>query len=196
MKREYLKSLGLEDSVIEKIMTEHGKSVTELKATQLDLEGQLNAHKKQVAERDNELETLKKSLSDYESLKEQINKLESDAKTSSETYEAKIKELSIDKGVTVALMNAKARNLVAARSLLDLTKAELDSEGNIKGLDKQIEKIKESDAYLFHSDVPVTISGTNPGQSTGNPSGSSVKQMTYTQMAEYASKNGGQLPKF
>lgn len=196
MKREYLKSLGLEDSVIEKIMTEHGKSVTELKATQLDLEGQLNAHKKQVAERDNELETLKKSLSDYESLKEQINKLESDAKTSSEAYEAKIKELSIDKGVTVALMNAKARNLVAARSLLDLTKAELDSEGNIKGLDKQIEKIKESDAYLFHSDVPVTISGTHLGQSTGNPSATPVNKMTYTQMAEYASKNGGQLPKF
>lgn len=195
MKREYLKSLGLEDSTIDKIMAEHGKSVTELKATQLDLEGQLNAHKKQVAERDNELETLKKSLGDYESLKEQISKLESEAKASSESYEAKIKELSIDKGVTVALMNAKARNLVAARSLLDLTKAELDSEGNIKGLDKQIEKIKESDAYLFHSDVPVSISGLNPGQSTGNPTGTPVNQMTYSQLAEYASKNGGQLPK-
>lgn len=195
MKREYLKSLDLEDSVIDKIMVEYGKSVTELKATQLDLEGQLNAHKKQVAERDNELETLKKSLSDFESLKEQVSKLESDAKTSSESYEAKIKELTIDKGVTVALMNARARNLVAARSLLDLSKAELDSEGNIKGLDKQIEKIKESDAYLFHSDVPTTISGTHLGQSTGNPSNTSADKMTYSQLAKYASENGGQLPK-
>ena len=96
MKREYLKSLDLEDSTIDKIMAEYGKSVNELKATQLDLEGQLNAHKKQVVERDKELETLKKSVGDFESLKEQISKLESDAKTSSETYEAKITLSGVD----------------------------------------------------------------------------------------------------
>lgn len=196
MKREYLKSLGLEDSVINNIMAEHGKSVTELKATQLDLEGQLTAHKKLVTERDQELETLKKSVSDYESLKEQISKMESDAKASTESYEAKIKELSIDKSVTVALMNAKAKNLVATRSLLDLKNAELDSEGNIKGLDKQIEKIKESDSYLFHSDVPVAISGTNPAQGLGTATKTPVNKMTYSELAKYASENGGQLPKF
>lgn len=195
MKREYLKSLDLEDSTIDKIMAEYGKSVNELKATQLDLEGQLNAHKKQVVERDKELETLKKSVGDFESLKEQISKLESDAKTSSETYEAKIKELSIDKGVTVALMNAKAKNLVAVRSLLDLTNAEVDSEGNVKGLDKQLEKIKQSDAYLFNDDIPTTISGTNPAQGTGKPATTPVNQMTYSQLVEYANNNGGQLPK-
>ena len=195
MKREYLKSLDLEDSTIDKIMAEYGKSVNELKATQLDLEGQLNAHKKQVVERDKELETLKKSVGDFESLKEQISKLESDAKTSSETYEAKIKELSIDKGVTVALMNAKAKNLVAVRSLLDLTNAEVDSEGNVKGLDKQLEKIKQSDAYLFNDDIPTTISGIIPAQGTGKPATTPVNKMTYSQLVEYANNNGGQLPK-
>ena len=195
MKRETLKALELNDSTIDKIMAEYGKSVTELKATQLDLEGQVNALKKQVADRDKEVENLNKLVSDSDSLKEQISKLQEEAKTSTESYEATIKNLIIDKAVTIALTNAKAKNLVAARSLLDLTKAELDGE-QVKGLDKQIEKIKQSDAYLFHGEVPTTISGTHPAQGTGTTNAVSVNQMTYSQLAKYASENNGQLPKF
>lgn len=63
MNREFLKGLGLEDDAIDKVMTEHGKSLNSVKekADKVDgLESQIEDYKSQISDRDNQLEELKK----------------------------------------------------------------------------------------------------------------------------------------
>lgn len=187
MKREFLKSLELSDEVIDKIMAENGNDINGLKAKQTELESQINDYKTQVSERDKQLEALKKSAGDSESLKEQINKLQEENKQSAEQYEAKIKQMGIENAITLALTNAKAKNAKAVRALLDLENAELDGE-TVKGLDKQIEKLKESDAYLFDGEKP--INGAKPAEGTGKPSTKAVKDMNYSERVAYMAAGG------
>lgn len=191
MKRDFLKSLELSDEVIDKIMAENGNDINNLKAKQTELESQINDYKAQVSERDKQLEELKKSVGDSESLKEQISKLQEDNKQATKDYEAKIKQMSIDSAVTLALTNAKAKNPKAVRALLDLSNAELDGE-TIKGLDKQIEAIKTSDAYLFDGVKP-DVKGAKPGEGTGTPTPpKDVSKMTYSERLVHVA-NGGTL---
>lgn len=189
MKREFLKSLELSDEVIDKIMAENGNDINGLKAKQAELESQINDYKTQVSERDKQLEELKKSAGDSESLKEQINKLQEDNKKASEAYEAKIKEMGIENAVNVALSNAKAKNAKAVRALLDLTDAQLDGEV-IKGLDKQIEKLKESDAYLFDGEAKPDIKGAKPAEGNGQPKAKTVAEMNYSERVAYLAAGG------
>lgn len=168
MKREVLTALGLSDEVVDKIMTEYGKSVTSLKSKQTELEEQIATYKQHVSDRDKQLETLKKSAGDSEKLQAQISKLQEDNKKSNEAYEAKIKQMGIDNAVTLALTNAKAKNVKAVRALLNLEDAKMDGD-TIVGLADQIAKLKESDSYMFDGEVKPTIKGTNPAEGTGNP---------------------------
>lgn len=189
MKRDFLKSLELSDEVIDKIMAEHGNDINGLKAKQTELEGQINDYKAQVSERDKQLETLKKSVGDSENLKEQISKLQEENKQTSEAYEAKLKQMALDNAVTLALTNAKAKNAKAVKALLDLQNAELDGE-TVKGLDKQIEKLKESDAYLFDGEEKPPVQGAKPGEGNGGAQTKAFKDMNYSERAAYLAAGG------
>ncbi len=189
MKREFLKSLELSDEVIDKIMAEHGNSINSLKAKQTELEDQIKDYKTQVSDRDKQLEELKKSAGDSESLKAQIDKLQEENKKATEDYEAKIKTMGIESAVTLALTNAKAKNAKAVKALLDLTDAKLNEDGTIKGLDKQIEKLKESDSYLFDGETK-TVNGAKPAEGNGKPGTKAVKDMTYSERVAYVAAGG------
>lgn len=71
--------------------------------------------------------------------------------------------MKVDNAVTMALTAAKAKNSKAARALLDLSNAKLGEDGKVVGLDEQIKKLQESDAYLF--DAAPAPSGVKPGES-------------------------------
>ena len=91
--------------------------------------------KGQVKDRDGQLETLKNSTGDVESLKEQIQNLQDENKSKDEAHAAEIKQLKIDSAVEKALTGAKVKNTTAVKALLkDLENAELDEDGTIKGL--------------------------------------------------------------
>lgn len=189
MKREFLKSLELSDEVIDKIMTENGNDINSLKAKQTELETQLKDYKAQVSDRDKQLEELKKSAGDSESLKAQIDKLQEENKKAADDYEAKITQMGIENAVTLSLTNAKAKNVKAVKALLNLENAQLDDDGTIKGLDKQIAKLKESDAYLFDGETK-TVNGAKPAEGNGKPGTKAVKDMTYTERMEHLAAGG------
>ena len=119
-----------------------------------------------MKDRDGQLETLKNSTGDIDSLKEQIQKLQNDNKTKDEAHAAEIKQLKIDSAVEKALGLAKVKNSVAVKALLkDLDKAELGEDGTIKGLAEQIESLQKTDAYLFEAkETKSTLKGVEPGQ--------------------------------
>ncbi len=190
MKRESLKSLGLSDDVIDKIMMEHGNSVNSLKSKQTELEGQLDTYKQRVSERDQQLETLKKAAGDSEKLQAQITKLQEENKKSNEAYENQIKQMRLDSAVDLALTNAGVKDIKFGRVGVNLDNIKMDGD-KLYGLDEQIAKLKESAPYLFNGDVKPNISGTKPAEGNGKTVGAEPAKGSYEYFVKMA--DSGQI---
>lgn len=70
--------------------------------------------------------------------------------------------MKIDFAVEKALTGAKAKNIKAVKALLELGEAKLDKDGNVKGLDEQIEKLRSGDdtKFLFEALMAKMIAGS------------------------------------
>lgn len=170
-KEELMKLEGMTEEVAVKVMEIYDAEKVVPK-TRLD---------EVIAERDNaktsnadllkQLGALQKETGDVQSLKDKIKELEDGAKESEKTHAAEIQSLKINNAVDTALMNAKALNAKAVKALLNLEKAELDAEGNVKGLDEQIKALQtaEDSKFMFGSSAPI-MKGAKTGES-GNEDG-------------------------
>ncbi|AQP58429.1 TPA: phage scaffolding protein [Listeria monocytogenes] len=148
MQREYLKGLGLEDEVINKVMAENGRDVTAAKQQLSEVEAERDGLKSQLTQRDKDIDDLKKNSGTGEELKKQIEDLQQKNKDLESDYQSEIAETKKNSAIELALAGAKARNPKAVKALLDNDKLELTDEG-LKGLDEQLGALQESDAYLF-----------------------------------------------
>nr|DAL95257.1 MAG TPA: minor structural protein [Caudoviricetes sp.] len=153
MKREELKELGLTDEQIGSVMALHGVTVNELNSRLSTAEQQATQYQEQLDKNQNELNDFKASAKGNEDLTKQLEDLQSkfdETKTSSEQQIADLKKSS---AIDLALTQAGAKNIKAAKALLDGESLELTDEG-LKGLDDQLAALKESDGYLFGSNEP------------------------------------------
>ena len=195
MKKEEFVKLGISEELAAKAEA----------ASQEELKGyipkarfdEVNNEKKKleldVRDRDGQLESLKNSTGDVESLKKQIETLQADNKAKDEAHAAEIKQLKVDSALDAALGNAKAKNKIAVKALLkDMDKAELDADGMIKGLAEQIEALQKSDSYLFDAkETKKQFKGAVPGES-GNEDGDKgvdTSKMNYSELAAYLAEN-------
>ncbi|HFD1648354.1 phage scaffolding protein [Enterococcus faecium] len=154
MKREELKELGLTDEQIGSIMALHGVTVNELNSRVSTAEQQATQYQEQLEKNQNELNDFKANAKGNEDLTKQLEDLQSrfdEIKTSSEQQIADLKKSS---AIDIALTQAGAKNIKAAKALLDSESLELTDEGS-KGLNEQLAALKESDGYLFGSNEPV-----------------------------------------
>ncbi|MBK4750571.1 phage minor structural protein [Enterococcus faecium] len=154
MKREELKELGLTDEQIGSIMALHGVTVNELNSRVSTAEQQATQYQEQLEKNQNELNDFKANAKGNEDLTKQLEDLQSrfdEIKTSSEQQIADLKKSS---AIDIALTQAGAKNIKAAKALLDSESLELTDEG-LKGLNEQLAALKESDGYLFGSNEPV-----------------------------------------
>lgn len=152
MKTDFLKDLGLEKDVIDKIMAENGR----------DIEG----YKTQVSQLETEKANLTQQLGDANKQIDSFKELDVDGikaaadeyKAKFEAAEAKAKEdlerLQFDHALSSALTSAKARNTKAVAALLDIDALSM-KDGAIVGLDEQIKQLKADNNYLFEADEPV-----------------------------------------
>ena len=166
MKREFLKNLGLEDEAIDKIMDENGRDIEKAKSGLKELEDKVTLLENQITEKNTKIEEMAKSSDDAESLKNKIKELQD----LNETQKKAIEQSKIDSAIELALVNSKAKNTKAVKSLLDLTNAEL-VDGKIKGLEDQIKKLQESDGYLFNSETK-QMKGMTPSGGADETKGS------------------------
>ncbi|HCD7931632.1 TPA: phage scaffolding protein [Enterococcus faecium] len=170
MKREQLKELGLSDEQIGSVMALHGAIVNELSSNVAAAEQQVNQYKEQLDANQTELDSLKKAAEGNEELTTQLSDLQEKYDQAKADSESKIAEIKKTSAIELALTQAGARNIKAAKALLDSEKLELTDEG-IKGLDEQLNTLKESDGYLFEGE---TTPPPNPDQKKatfqGNPS--------------------------
>lgn len=186
MKKEELMELGLTEDQAKKVAD---ASLSELKGyvpkTRLDeVIKERDGYKDTLADRDKQLEDLKKSSGDNEELKKQIADMQ---KANTEALKAKDDEiLNIRKtnAVEKAVSGAKAKNAKAVMALLDLENAELQDDETVKGLDEQLKKLKESEetAFLFDAEKPqVKVKGAKP-QNSGSHSTDVVTKEQFAKM--------------
>lgn len=171
MNREFLKGLGLDDAAIDKVMTEHGKTIESQKTKVTDLESSVTDLQGQLTQRDADLKDLKKKAEGSEELQTQLTTLQGKYDTDKADYETKLKETQLSSALKLAL-NGKVHDADLVASIIDKATIELDADGNVtKGLEEQIKTLQESKSFLFvpESNTPPAIKGAKPGE--GNPPG-------------------------
>lgn len=203
MTRKQLEDLGLTKEQADSVMKINGDDIenakgtasTEIKNLQTEVEGL----KTQVGDRDKQLETLKASAGDNADLKKKIEDLQTENATAKATHESELNQLKIDFAVEKALTGAKAKNIKAVKALLELGEAKLDKDGNVKGLDEQIEKLRSGDdtKFLFEAQKQQkqqqNFKGFQPGASREQKPGEGEKvdfsKMSYDELTAYMEAN-------
>ena len=127
-----------------------------------------------LKERDSQLEELTKASGDSAALQQRIAELQAANEAQAEAHRQELDHLKMEHVVEQALTQAKARNVTAAKALLGefLSKAQLNEEGGIKGLDEEIKKLSsaEDTAFLFgKEEAKPTIRGAVPLGTTKEP---------------------------
>ena len=178
MTKEELKTLGLNDEQIEKVVEGYGKNyVPKNQFNQKNEE--LKQAKESLTTMQSDIEALKKSNADNAELSKQIDELNAAQLKREEEYTAQIQKMELDGIVERTLLSSKVKNAKAVRALLDLEDAKV-KDGTIKGLDDQLAKLKESDPYLFESESKP--SGVTPGEPHGGQGSTGVTQEQFNKM--------------
>lgn len=142
--------------------------------------------KKDILSRDGQLEELKKV--DAPGLETTIANLQKDNELAKEQYEKELATLKLHSAIDKELLGAKAKNIKAAKALLDIDKVTIEDD-EIKGLTEQLTTLKETDSYLFdvENEPPSpTFKGFSPkdGKDMDKPTGI----LTYTEMLDKLKK--------
>lgn len=167
MALEWLKTIlgdAYTDDIDKKVSAEIGKGFV----ARADFNAANEAKKtleSQIVERDNQIKGFEKLSGDNEALKTQLTQAQEANKTAKTEYDNNLKKLTINGKIETALLGAKARDVKAARALLDESKISIDGE-NVLGLNDQLEALRKDKAWLFGEDQqnqnPPPSGGGNP----------------------------------
>lgn len=149
MNTEELQKLGLNDEQIKGVMAAYGQAVNPLKEQVNSLEGERDGLQTQLDTVSGQLDTIKKDHKGDEDLKAQIEQLQSKNKEDAEQYQSDLAKTKIDYQTDMALTKAGAKNVKAVKALLDAETIQLDKDGNLTGLDEQLESVKKDNDFLF-----------------------------------------------
>ncbi len=192
MKKEDLMALGLTEEQAKKVMDSlDGNFVTKARFNEVNEENK--TLKQSISERDNQLETLKNSVGDNETLKKKIADLQKENEEQKTAHKAEMAQLRLDNAVENALMAAGAKNSKAAKSLIDMSKVKLGEDGKLTGFSEQLEAVQKSDSYLFaeKQQNKQNFKGFQPGASGDVKPNTKVDttKMSYDELCAYLEKN-------
>lgn len=137
--------------------------------------------KEQLADRDRQLESLKKV--DPKQLQEEIETLKESNANKQAEFEKKIHTIKVESALDKALLSSGAKNIRAVKALLDIDveNVKLDQSGNLENILTLIEGIKTSDPYLFESDGDPQkgFTGAEPGTGAQIPPQKADSEKSY-----------------
>ena len=151
MKRSFLKELGLEDEVIDKIMAENGKDIEAHKGNSDKLTADLDAKTKEHSEALAWIEKLKGENAGNEQLQSSIKEYE----TKLAAVAKELEETKIDKAAEVALLASKAKaediDFLMYKLKKDHKDLALDENGKLKDIDNIVSGLRTKYANNFES---------------------------------------------
>lgn len=178
--REDLRVIGIDDEKIEDIMSLHGQEIQSFKdkVSQKDsklkeLQTTVDSYKEDNEQKDNELKDLQEKAKNGEDLQQTISDLRQANQEKEEQRQKEVKELNFNHSLENKLRDVGARNVKAVRALLDSENLKFnDEENEVIGLQDQLEKLRETDSYLFvetsNADDPAQSSQQQQAQSQTN----------------------------
>lgn len=180
MNKEELLKLGLTEEQAEKVISANTEQLKGfIPKSRFD---EVNNAKKQIekdlTERDKQLETLKNSSGDVETLRKTIETLQNDNKAATEKYNEELAKIKLAGAIDTALLGANAVNIKAVKALLDMDKIKLDGEV-LLGINEQLEALKTSEdsKMLFKTaENKGNFSGVKPAEGNTDNSGSGSNQ--------------------
>ena len=192
MKKEDLIAMGLTEDQAKKVMDSlDGNFVTKARFNEVNEENK--TLKQSVADRDKQLEDLKKSSGDNAELKKQIETLQQQNADQKKAHDAEMAQLKLDNAIDAALTAAGAKNIKAVRAMIDTSKMKLGEDGTVEGLSDAIKAVQKSDSYMFNTvqQKQQTFKGFQPGASGEVKPGTEVdtSKMTYSELAAYMVAN-------
>lgn len=197
MNKEDLLKLGLTEEQAEKVLSVNAEQLKGfIPKVRFD---EVNNAKKQaekdLSERDKQLETLKNSTGDIETLKQTIESLQNENKAAADKYNAELAEIKLAGAVDTALLGADALNVRAVKALLDMSKIKMDGDV-LLGINEQIESLKKAeDSKMLFKAVEVgkqkgpNFAGVKPGEgNTGNGESNAPKSLAEAIMARFTTQ--------
>lgn len=191
MNKEELLKLGLSEEQTEKVLSVNAEQLKGfIPKSRFD---EVNNTKKQLEkdlkDRDVQLENLKNSSGDVETMKQTIENLQRDNKAAKDNFEAELAKFKLESAIDTTLLGSNVINTRAVKALLDMDKIKLDGDVLI-GINEQIEALKNAEDSKMLFKVTETkqkepnFSGVKPGEgNTQNSTGESAgKIKTYSEM--------------
>ena len=178
MNKEDLLKLGLSEEQAEKVLSANAEQLKGfIPKSRFD---EVNNTKKQL---DVQLENLKNSSGDVETMKQTIENLQRDNKAAKDNFEAELAKFKLESAIDTTLLSSNAINTKAVKALLDMGKIKLDGEILI-GINEQIEALKtaEDSKMLFKTaeskPKEPNFSGVKPGEgNTGTEGANQTKSL-------------------
>lgn len=167
MKKEEFVALGIDEKLAEKAAEESKKELSGyVPKTRFD---EVNEAKKQLETSANDyktqLEALKTSAGDNETLKQQIADLQAQNQQKDAEYQEKLKDMQLTSAIKLAIADS-AQDCDLVAGLVDKTKLILGDDGKVTGLDEQVKSLKESKGFLFKEHNP-QVQNPVPGFKVG-----------------------------
>ena len=175
MTKEQLLQMGLSEEQADKVLAAHKEELKgfipkarfdEVNDAKKDLE-------KQLEDRDKQLKDLQEKVKGNEELEKTIKDLQESNKKAVADYEAKIKNITLDNAIRLALKEHKAKYEDLLLGKFDREKLKIKDDGTIEGLDEQIKALKEGYKDLFEQ----PLSGYTPNNTGDNPEGGELQQI-------------------
>ena len=198
MKKEDLIALGLTEEQAEKVLNANSEQLKGFipKARFDEVNNAKKQAEKDLSDRDKQLETLKNSTGDIETLKQTIETLQNENKAAMDKYNAELAEIKLAGAVDTALLGADALNVKAVKALLDMSKIKMDGDV-LLGINEQIESLKKAeDSKMLFKTVEVgkqkgpNFAGVKPGEgNTGNGESNAPKSLADAIMARFTTQS-------
>ncbi len=177
--KELLKKTGIEEAKVDEIVGNINKELPKYFMPK-DKYNEVNEAKKQlesdIKERDKQLKDLGDKVKGNEELEKQIKELQETNKKAKEEYESKIKNVTLDNAIKLALKDNKAKYDDLLMTKFDREKLTIKEDGSIDGLDEQIKFLKEGYKDLFEQ----PLGGFSPDNSGDSDDSNGFKQVADT----------------
>lgn len=162
--REFLKGLGLEKSVIDSIMAEHGKLMTANTTKIEELNGKVTELTASNATLTAENTELKKV--DAEGLKTQISTLNQEKTDLIANHNKALNDLKFENALEIEVIKSGTVDPIALMAHIDRTKISLNEKNELVGWSEQLEQAKGAYTYLFNEGATGLRHGDDKGDST------------------------------
>lgn len=187
MKTEFLKELGLEDEVINKIMAENGKDITKEKKKTDKLKTELDGVKTQLTEATETIQSYKDM--DIEGIKASAEEYKTKYETDTKALNDKLAEKDYEYNSKEYLSKYKFTSELAKKAVISEFKSKgfKFENGTFLGADDFMKQLKESDPGTFATETqekPKAPEVVRPGGGGAEP-----PKMSLTEMMKMANKN-------